>query len=140
MRAVNRKANLIIFVSFIAYVLFLLFIVLALKEIGVPIAPISANALTILTVAVIILSAISCIAPWIIRGRKIQLSNQPRWFFNHVDPNNQILFLGYIFLVSPVIYGLILYFAGSSILLFYGFLSVSVVIALIWSLANSRQV
>jgi hypothetical protein len=121
-------------------VFFFSVITLALNEIGVPFAPISANALNILTVVAIIFSAITYIAPWIIRSGKIPLSNQPRWFFNHVGSNYRVLFLGYIFLVSPVIYGLVLYFAGSSILLFYGFLSVSVVIALMWSLANSKHV
>jgi hypothetical protein len=139
MRTNNIKTSLIIFLSFIAYYLFFLVLILAMKKIGVPILSISANAHNFLTVIAIILSEISVLAPWIIRSGRIQLSNRPRWFFNRVDSNYTSLILGYIFLLSPVIYGLFLYFCGSSMSLFYGFLGVSLASASVWALINKKQ-
>ncbi len=135
----NRKSNRIILVSFVVYVFFILIITLALRDLGARAPQISTNALTILTVIAILLSAIAFIAPWLVRGGRIPISNLPRWF-NRLAPNDKILILGYIFLASPIVYGLVLYFAGSSIFLYYGFLSTSIVVALIWGFSNRKHV
>jgi hypothetical protein len=134
-----RKTNLIILAVFIVYVLFFLSILLAMKEIGVPIAPISKTAFTTIAVLTVVLSSVSLVAPWIIRSGKIRLPIQPLWPLNHVGADIAILIYGYVFLLCPVIYGLILYLCGSSISLFYGFLGASTASALVWSLFNNKQ-
>jgi hypothetical protein len=49
------------------------------------------------------------------------------------------LFYGYLFLISPVIYGLLLFFLGMSISEFYYFVGATILDAIIWGAYNMRD-
>jgi hypothetical protein len=125
------KQKLIILASFVIYPLVLMDLARYLDDSLLQSTFIPTGIFTALKVGFIVMSIISISMPWLLR----------KWpNINQKNSKNKILFLGYIFLVCPVIYGLVLFILGLPITEFYGFVSASVIGALVWGIYNLKEV
>lgn len=133
----NRK-HILVLIGFLAYPVLLADATRILEEFAIH--PISAPGwLTPLKAGMIALSIFALITPWLIHKRMIPLRPRPGSLLGRMNPATATLITGYLFVTSPVVYGLILFFLGMPSTEFYYFAGMSVVGAVVWGIYNWRQ-
>jgi hypothetical protein len=133
---VTKRKKVIFLIAFVTYMLSFLITANLVKEAGVPPASISADSLRKLEIGAIFLSILGLVMPWLVQGRIIPLQFRKGSLPSRFSPEFAILLYGYLLLISPVIYGLVLFFCGLPISKFYYFVAASVVDATIWGVYN----
>jgi len=100
---------------------------------------VSPETLKEMRVTFIIITVIDLLVPWLIyKGMTSFLSREQLLFFK-IIPKYAILIIGYIWLSSPVIYGLILFFNGAPITDLYYYVFICVVGTLAWGIFNFKN-
>lgn len=133
-----KSKKLIILIVFLAYTLFFLLITNLLKD-AIPTESFASGDLYKLKIGIIFLSILGLIFPWLIKSRILPLQFRKGWLLDRLNPEYMILFLGYLFLFSPVIYGLLLFFLGLPISEFYYFLTATIIDVILWGMYNIRE-
>ena len=134
----KRTKKLIFLIVFLANALIFLLITNLLKD-AIPPESFASGDLYKLKIGVIFLSILGLIFPWLIKSKILPLQFRKGWLPDRLNPEYMILFLGYLFLVSPVIYGLLLFLLGLPISEFYYFLLATIVDAILWGMYNMRE-
>jgi hypothetical protein len=117
MPIIPKKTKLIVLIVFVIFTLSFLIEPSMKTRLGFHSDSVSAESLTIMKVVGILLSVYGLIVPWIIKP----LLSRKTWMISQLRQETLILLLGYISLISPVIYGLILFNFGIPLEEFYYF-------------------
>ncbi len=135
----TNRNHIFILVGFIIYPLLLAVIARSIYEGGLQPSALAVGILSILKIAFIALSLVTLIVPWLILKGFIPLRPRQGFFLKRISPKTNSLIIGYLYIFSPVIYGLVLFFAGMLINELYYFVCASVLGALAWGFFNFRK-
>jgi len=134
-----KKNHFLLLVVFVVFPLILAEIARSINEGGLQPTIISADVLKAMKALFIIFSIISFITPWLIYKGVIPFQLKQNSILVRINSEYTVLIVGYIYLFSPVIYGLVLFFSGNAIAEFYYYVGISVTGTLAWSFLNFRN-
>ncbi len=102
-------------------------------------SPISSDSLVLLKVVLIFLSAYGLVMAWFFQFRRTTILNRlglpPRWLSSQAS----FLLINYLLLLSPAIFGLLLYFCGMPLLEYFYFAGISIATMLVWGIYDLRK-
>ncbi len=136
----TNKNKLIALAFFLVFPLFLAEAVHSFETGGIQvISPASSETLKVLKLLFAIIAGITFCIPWVLYKRIKSYQPKHDLLIAKFNVGNPGLMLGYSFLFSPVIYGIVLFFVGISISEFYYYVGVSFIGALAWGIFNFRR-
>jgi len=133
----TNKNKLIVITFFVVFPLFLAETAYSFKAGGIQvISPVSPETLKVLKLLFAVITGFTFSIPWLLYKKISSYQPTHDLLVAKFNVGNPGLMLGYWYLFSPVIYGLILFFVGVSISEFYYYVGVSVIGALAWGILN----
>ena len=140
MSSTTNKNKLFALAFFVVFPLFLVETARSIETGGIHvISPVSPETLKILKVLFGTIAGISFSIPWLMYKRLNSYQPKRDLLIAKFMPGNPGLMLGYSYLFSPVIYGLVLFFAGMSVSELYYFVGLSIIGALAWGIFTFRR-
>ena|SRR5215216_285939 len=136
----TNKIKFVALAFFVIFPLFLAGTAQSLESEGIQVIhPVPPQTLELLKSLFAIVAGFTSSIPWFLY-KKIK-SYQPTYdlIIAKFKVGNPGLLLGYLYLFSPVIYGLILFFMGMSISGFYPYVGVSIIGAMAWGILDFRR-
>ena len=102
-------------------------------------SPISSDSLALLKVVLIFMSAYGLVVAWFFQFRRTtildRLTLRRRW----LSPEASFLLINYPLLLSPVLFGLLLYFCGMPLHEYFYFIGVSIAMTTAWGIYDLRK-
>jgi len=129
---ISKRMKLVLLIVFVIYALS--FVIEPVMRARLELLPqsVSPQSLTIMKGIGIFLSILGLIMPWVIQrflSRKSMMMNRSR-------QETLTLLFGYIFLISPIIYGLTLFHSGIPLAELYYFVGASIIMGIGWGTYN----
>lgn len=132
MPPISKRTKLVVLIVFVIFALSFVIEPVVKTQLGLPSDIVSSQAFGIMKVVGILLSIFGLLMPWFTQ-RLLSRDSLT------VSANRQeflILLFGYLFLISPVIYGLILFTYGLPLTELYFFIGASVIMGVGWGTYN----
>jgi hypothetical protein len=132
MPTIPTKTKVVLLFVFVIFALSFLIAPSMKTQLGFRPDAASVGLLTTMKVVGIVLSIYGLIAPWLIKP----LLSRKSLAISQMRQERLILLLGYLSLISPVIYGLILFNFGVPLVDFYYFVVASIIGGIVWGAYN----
>ena len=102
-------------------------------------SPIASDSLTLLKAILIFMSAYSLAVAWFFQFRRAIIFNRLSKRRHWLSPEASFLLISYLSLVSPAVFGLLLYFCGMSFHEYTYFIGASIIMTLAWGIYDLRK-
>ena len=135
----SKKLKMIALVLSILASVFLLLDALLMNALGTRPSAISPDSLVILKAILIFMSFYSFAVAWFFQFRRTTMSNRLSRRHSHLSPEANFLLINYLLLISPILYGLLLYVCGMRLREYFYFLGGSIAMILVWGIYDLRK-
>ncbi len=139
MQPISKKLKIIALVVSASFGATFLLDAMIINSFGNRSSPISSDSLALLKALLMFMSAYGLAAAWFFQFRRTtildRLSLRRRW----LSPEVSFLLINYLLLLSPVLFGLLLYFCGMSLREYFYFVGVSIAMTLAWGSYDLRK-
>jgi len=125
-------------VSMIFCALFLVHAVI-INALGNRPTPISSSSLAVLKLVLIFMSAYGLAVAWFFQFRWVTILNRRSQHPSGLSPEVSLLLISYPLLVSPALYGLLLYVCGMPFREYFYFIGTSIAMTLAWGIYDLRK-
>ncbi len=135
----SRKMKMIALVVSVLFGASFLIDAIIITSFGNRPSPISSDSLAILKVVLFFLSAYGLVVAWFFQFRRTtilnRLSLRQRW----LSPEAGFLLINYLLLLSPALFGLLLYFCGMPLFEYFYFAGISIAMMLVWGIYDLQK-
>ncbi len=135
----SRKMKIIALVVSVLFGASFLIDAMIITSFGNRPSPLSADSLAILKVVLIFLSAYGLVVAWFFQFRRTTILNRLSLRSRWLSPEAGFLLINYLLLLSPALFGLLLYFCGIPLLEYFYFAGISIAMMLVWGIYDLRK-
>ena len=135
----SKKMKMIALVVSVLFDTSFLIDAMILNSFGNRPSPISSDSLAFLKVVLIFLSAYGLVVAWFFQFRRTTILNRLSLHRRWLSPEVSFLLINYLLLLSPALFGLLLYFCGMPLFEYFYFTGISIAMMLVWGIYDLRK-